>query len=302
MRALASCMIALGLIASPALAGAGRAGDKNSPAANTSNDPAGNSAATNAPAAASNTTAPAKEEASSMEVEIDQLRDLVETQTKELQAAELKMAALEEKMNAGNASAMPADPAPVATNVAAPGAAISAAAVNAAPAKAQAETTGPASISYKGITLTPGGFMAAETVWRQKALAADINTPFNSVPFDGSSAAHMSEFNASGRQSRISMLVQGKLSNVKIGGYYEMDFLSAGTTSNDNQSNSYTMRQRQFWAQAAFTNGFTVTGGQMWSLATETTMEWTIAQKLCRWLSTRNTWQASAGRASTASA
>jgi hypothetical protein len=31
------------------------------------------------------------------------------------------------------------------------------------------------------------------------------------------------------------------------------------------------MRQRQFWGQAAFTNGFTFTGGQMWSLVTETT-------------------------------
>lgn len=269
MRALASCMIALGLIATPALAGAGRAGDKNAPAANTSNDPAGNSAATSSPAAAPNTAAPAKAEASSMEVDLDQLRDLVETQTKELQAAELKMAALEEKLNAGNASAMPADPVPVA----APGAAISAAAVNAAPGKAQADTTGPASISYKGITLTPGGFMAAETVWRQKALGADINTPTfgGTVPFDGASAAHVSEFNASGRQSRIAMLVQGSLPHVKIGGYYEMDFLSAGVTSNNNQSNSYTMRQRQFWGQAAFTNGFTLTAGQQWSLITETT-------------------------------
>ena len=58
---------------------------------------------------------------------------------------------------------------------------------------------------------------------------------------------------------------------MKIGGYYEMDFLSAGTTSNPNQSNSYTLRQRQFWGQAAFDNGFTLTGGQQWSLITETT-------------------------------
>ena len=52
--------------------------------------------------------------------------------------------------------------------------------------------------------------MAAETVWRQKALGADINTPSfgGTVPFDGASAAHVSEFNASGRQSRISMLVK----------------------------------------------------------------------------------------------
>ena len=73
--------------------------------------------------------------------------------------------------------------------------------------------------------------MAAETVWRNKALAADVNTPLNSAPFNGASNARMSEFQASGRQSRISMLVEGKLPSVKIGGYYEADFLSAGTTS-----------------------------------------------------------------------
>ena len=113
--------------------------------------------------------------------------------------------------------------------------------------------------------------MAAETVWRSKALSADVNTPFNSAPLPGSSNSNVSEFNASGRQSRISMLVEGKLSDVKIGGYYEGDFLGGGSTSNNNQSNSYVFRQRQFWAQAAFDNGFKVTGGQMWSLITETT-------------------------------
>jgi hypothetical protein len=41
-------------------------------------------------------------------------------------------------------------------------------------------------------------------------------------------------------------------------------------TSNNNQSNSYTLRQRQAWGQAAFDNGWSVTGGQMWSLVTET--------------------------------
>ena len=43
-----------------------------------------------------------------------------------------------------------------------------------------------------------------------------------------------------------------------------------GVTSNANQSNSYVFRQRQLWAQAAFKNGWTVTGGQMWSLVMET--------------------------------
>jgi hypothetical protein len=128
----------------------------------------------------------------------------------------------------------------------------------------------PTAIHFKGVTLTPGGFLAAESVYRTRALGADINTPFNSTPMPGASTANLAEFFGSGRQSRISLLVEGKTSMAKLSGYYEADFLSAGVTSNNNQSNSYTLRQRQVWGQAALDNGFTFTAGQMWSLVTET--------------------------------
>jgi len=134
----------------------------------------------------------------------------------------------------------------------------------------QDQLESPMAIHYKGMTLTPGGFLAAETVYRNHGLGADINTPFNSIPFDGASQSNLSEFFGSGRQSRISLLAEGKLASAKIGGYYEADFLSAGVTSNNNESNSYTLRQRQVWAQAALNSGWTFTGGQMWSLITET--------------------------------
>jgi len=134
----------------------------------------------------------------------------------------------------------------------------------------QSSLESPLALHYKGITITPGGFLAAETVWRQHALGSDINTPFNSIPFDGATASHMSEFFGSGRQSRISMLAEGKLSGAKLTGYVEADFLSAGVTSNNNESNSYSLRQRQAWGQAALNDGWSFTGGQMWSLVTET--------------------------------
>jgi len=128
----------------------------------------------------------------------------------------------------------------------------------------------PLSIHYKGITITPGGFLAAETVTRQRAMASDVNTPFNSIPFPAAGPGHTTEFFGSGRQSRISILGEGKISTAKLTGYYEMDWLSAGVTSNNNQSNSYTNRMRQLWGQVAFNNGVALTGGQQWSLVTET--------------------------------
>ena len=81
----------------------------------------------------------------------------------------------------------------------------------------------------------------------------------------------MSEFFGSGRQSRIALKATGELAHMKLTGYYEMDWLGTGITSNNNQSNSYVVRQRQIWAQAALDSGWSFTGGQMWSLATETT-------------------------------
>ena len=127
----------------------------------------------------------------------------------------------------------------------------------------------PETIHFKGVEVIPGGYLAAETVNRQRAIGGDVNTQFTGIPFGGQTAGVLSEFNASGRQSRISLLAEGKLAKATLRGYYEADFLSAGTTSNDNQSNSYTLRQRQVWAQAALNSGWTITGGQMWSLATE---------------------------------
>lgn len=139
-----------------------------------------------------------------------------------------------------------------------------------AAAAGQAEAEGNAQIHYKGITFTPGGFIAAESVFRTKAAQGDINTPFTGIPFPGNDLSKVTEFNASGRQSRLTFLFEGKADNVKLNGYYEADWLGTGVTSNNRQSNSYVMRQRQIWGQAQFSNGWAITGGQMWSLATET--------------------------------
>ena len=130
----------------------------------------------------------------------------------------------------------------------------------------------PEAVHYKGITISPAGsFVAAESVWRQGATGGGLNTAFTGVPLDHSPAGNLSEFNASGRQSRIAIKATGKDGPLSLTGYYEMDWLSAGTTSNNNQSNSYTLRQRQIWGQAALQSGWKFTGGQMWSLTTETT-------------------------------
>ena len=131
-------------------------------------------------------------------------------------------------------------------------------------------TESPTALHYKGITITPGGFIAAETVTRQRGLASDINTPFNSIPYPGNALDHINESNFTARQSRLSLLAESKEGTAKLTGYWEGDFLGTGVTSNNRQSNSYVFRQRVLFGQAAFDSGWIITGGQQWSLVTET--------------------------------
>jgi hypothetical protein len=135
--------------------------------------------------------------------------------------------------------------------------------------KIRKEISSPNVLHYKGVGLTPGGFLAAETVWRQHATGGDIPTAFNALPYEEADAYKLSEFYGSARQSRISLMVEGKPSWGTMRGYYEADWLGTGITSNNNQSNSYVLRQRVLWAQAELHNHWAFTGGQMWSLATE---------------------------------
>jgi hypothetical protein len=126
----------------------------------------------------------------------------------------------------------------------------------------------PVAIHYKGVTITPGGFLAGETVYRTRGLGADA-TPFNGINMPGSGANSVSEFYGSGRQSQITLRADGKIANAKLTGYYEADFLAAAVTSNNNQTNSYALRQRQAWGLMSLDNGWSFTAGQMWTLLTE---------------------------------
>ena len=278
MRQLVAWLTALTFAVSPAMAGTSGNAEKSS-------SQPGKAAESSAPAAKAGSTAKAeaapKPEASSMEVELEQLRDLLQQQTQELQAQraalreqQQKMQALEDQLKKANASrenitAAPADTVKTGTGLDL-NSNVAGATASYKNEQDKKSDESPVAIHYKGITITPGGFLAAETVWRNRALSADVNTPFNTIPFNAASPSKVTEFNASGRQSRISLLAEGKLDTTKVTGYFDTDWLSAGVTSNNNQSNSYTNRQRQIWGQAALASGWTFTGGQMWSLVTET--------------------------------
>jgi hypothetical protein len=132
---------------------------------------------------------------------------------------------------------------------------------------------GPLTLRFRGIHITPGGFVAAEFVRRSRALGTDVSTPYNSITMPGASQSNLPEFFATARQSRPTVFIASREGSVNFSGYVSGDFLSSGTTSTATQTNSYTLRVRQAWGQVKFHNGWSLLGGQMWSLVTENKFE-----------------------------
>ena len=125
----------------------------------------------------------------------------------------------------------------------------------------------PGYIHYKNVRLTPGGYLAAEGVWRQRTLSNDTYSNFNQLPFPNDSRYDLTEFRGSARASRISLLAEGAAKDTKLTGYVEIDFEGAAPTANENLTSSFNPRMRQAFGQASW-HGWTVSGGQSWSLLT----------------------------------
>lgn len=126
----------------------------------------------------------------------------------------------------------------------------------------------PTSIRYKGITITPGGFLEASGFVRSHNENADTTSNFGALPFGGTGNGNLSEFRFSARNSRISLLGEGKVGGTRLTGYFEMDFAAAAPTANQLLVNAFSPRMRQAFVQADFSNGLTITGGQFWNLMT----------------------------------
>ena len=104
-------------------------------------------------------------------------------------------------------------------------------------------------IYYKGITVTLGGFAAAEGVYRTKNDVADIGSNYSKIPYNNATLAHTDELRGTARQSRLSILAQGNLTPDMVAAFYgEFDFLAAAQTGNSNESDSYSPRFAMFTA------------------------------------------------------
>src|SRR5215472_11645883 len=140
-----------------------------------------------------------------------------------------------------------------------------------------ANGTGPmptkAPLPSPGVKVTFGGFLAGESVWRQRneVTSGATDLPFSQLPFPNSPLYHENEWRATAAQSRFSVLATGDIDPVQhLQGYYEMDFLGAGVTANSRESNSYNLRIRQaFFAYDNDDWHVHFLAGQAWSLLTQ---------------------------------
>src|SRR5579871_5916430 len=134
---------------------------------------------------------------------------------------------------------------------------------------ALADTT----LTSGSITVSLGGFLASEGVYRSRSESADIGSSYSGVPFANQSTAHLSETRFTARQSRLTLMATGDVdSDTHLTFWNEMDFLGAAQTANSNESNSFNLRIRNMYTTVDWDSlGLQVLAGQNWSLATANT-------------------------------
>ena len=290
MRLFLGCMLALALALSPAAPRAVAAGT-DGPAAKTATD-----------SSAKNTDATAKPDASaepakttSVESELEELRDLLLNQAQQLQAQseqlkkqQEKMQLLEERLHTDSPAPakLAAAPEPQPTSVSAlptpsslPTSTPSSASIpvaSAAPAslppqtpqKAETAPASPLSFNIGNAKFTPGGFMDLTNFFRTKDMGSGIGSSFNSIPYNNAlPLGALTEDHFSIQNSRIALRVDSTVAGGAVIGYVEADFLGFTNDNLNVTSNSNTLRSRLYFVD--YRRGkWEILGGQDWSMIT----------------------------------
>lgn len=125
-------------------------------------------------------------------------------------------------------------------------------------------------IYFRGVTITPGGFLEAASVYRSRNTNNDITTSFGSIPYNNSPMGQTKQLVFTPRQSRVQALVEGDPNpDTHLKFYLEMDFQGAAQTANSRETNSYNPRLRHLFGSIDWDDlGLHFLAGQAWSLVT----------------------------------
>jgi hypothetical protein len=298
MRGFFGWAATLLLIVSPAMARAkGGAGD---PAPATDSAPAAAKGPAKATPEAGDAT---KADATNLEVEIEELRDLLQNQAKQLQTQsdqlseqQKKMQALEDQLKGttaarenllaapAGASAPLASPSFPVASASAPISASSTAVLSTVAAtqpiasspapQGGPEPDAPIQLHLGSAYITPIGFMDFTGVFRSHNAQGGIGSNFASLPYALNSATggqnplyHVTEGRLSMQNSRIGFRIDAPVKGAHVIGYMEADFLGNNPANVSVTSNSNTLRSRVYWVDVS-KGKWEILGGQTWSLIT----------------------------------
>src|ERR1700676_515718 len=287
MRLFLGCMLALALALSPTAPRAIAAGSDSSAAKKATDSSAKNTDATAKPDASAE---PAK--TTSVESELEELRDLLLNQAQQLQAQSEQLKQQQEKMQLLEERLRTDNPAP-AKLVAAPGPqptsvsglptasslptstpsstsipVASAAPPSQTPQKTETAAASPLSFNIGNAKFTPGGFMDLTNFFRTKDMGSGIGSSFNSIPYNNAlPLGALTEAHFSIQNSRIALRVDSTVAGGAVIGYVEADFLGFTNDNLNVTSNSNTLRSRLYFVD--YRRGkWEILGGQNWSMVT----------------------------------
>jgi len=110
---------------------------------------------------------------------------------------------------------------------------------------------------------TPLGFVDLTNVIR----STDVGTGFASIPFNNTTAGHLSESRMSLQNSRLGLRIDSDVLGMNVLGYLETDFLGNAAGSLVQTSNADTLRMRLFFVDMRKSR-WEILAGQSWSLLT----------------------------------
>jgi hypothetical protein len=278
MRLFLGCILALSLGVLPISAAPGGGANNSSPDAKSTAAPSSDTS----PGTSSKPAANAEPAKSSLDLEVEELREQLQTQSELIKQQQDRVQALEEQLKASSAarealSSFPAA-APANTGVGATPAVTISALPSSATLPASA-ATGPATPQSNAVPetplqlrigsayLTPVGFMDFTGVWRNHTVGSGIGTNFAGIPYGPVFQNNLSEARFSMQNSRIGFRVDAMVKGAHVIGYMEADFLGNNPGNVAVTSNSNTLRSRLYWVDLR-KGAWEVLGGQTWSLIT----------------------------------
>ncbi len=272
MRLFLGCSLALALSVLPAAAAPGGAN-------NNSSDTKASADSTATPAVAADPQPAAQPAKTTLDLEIEELRDQLQSQSELIKQQQERVKALEEQLKASSVGrealfsspAATANPAAVAPASAAPASAtVAAASPAAAPAAPQGTNVPPESplqFLIGTAYVTPVGFMDFTGVYRNHGEGTGIGTTFAGLQYGNVFQNNLSEARFSMQNSRIGFRVDAMVKGAHVIGYMESDFLGNNPGNVAVSSNSNTLRSRLYWVDVR-KGAWEVLGGQTWSLIT----------------------------------